>query len=791
MEVNRTLALVAVAVVIAVLPACVPGAPSPCGKYVGRIPCENSLPGSPPSVWDVSGSGDPSIVGFATQFSVDHGQSVGFKVSTPATAYTIDVYRVGWYQGNGARKVASVTPSVPLPQPQPPCLTDAGTGLVDCGNWVVSASWTVPADAVSGMYLARLTRTDTGGASHILFVVRDDEHASQVLFQTNDTTWQAYNQFGGNSLYSGAPVGRAYKVSYNRPFTGRGSDRYDSFFSDQYPMIRFLERNGYDVSYFSGLDADQRGAEMLDHTVYLSNGHDEYWSKRQRANVQAARDARVNLAFMSGNEVYWKTRWEPSIDASSTPNRTLVSYKETHAGAKIDPSPEWTGTWRDPRFSPPADGGLPEQALTGTFFKVNGVRADTIQVPAGDGKMRFWRNTTVATLPPAGVATLAPATLGYEWDEAPDSPARPPGTFNLSSTTVDITDGKYLLDYGTLTGNATATHHLTMHRAASGALVFGAGTVQWAWGLDDHNDQGGSTPDARMQQATVNVLADLGAQPTTLMAGLVGASKSTDTVAPTATIVTPTAGAGVTVGTPVTVSGTATDGGGGTIGVVEVSTDGGTTWHPASGRTAWSYTWALATAGPATIMVRATDDSANTQSVPAQVTVDGTTACACASLWNSAATPLVTSSFDTGNVEVGVKFRTDVAGTITGLRFYKGAWSLGQHVGSLWKADGTLLRSAPFVGETASGWQQINFASPVAVSANTTYVASYHAPTGHYAVDLGFFTSGGKDSGALHALPTGIDGGNGVFAYGPTTTFPTRTFFDANYWVDVVFRSAP
>ena len=119
-------------------------------------------------------------------------------------------------------------------------------------------------------------------------------------------------------------------------------------------MIRWLEANGYDVSYTTDVDTDRRGAELLEHQVFLSVGHDEYWSGAQRANVEAARDAGVHLAFFSGNEVFWKTRWENSIDGSGTPYRTLVCYKETKANAKIDPLPDvWTGTWRDPRFSPP------------------------------------------------------------------------------------------------------------------------------------------------------------------------------------------------------------------------------------------------------------------------------------------------------------------------------------------------------------------------------------------------------------------------------------------------------
>ena len=226
---------------------------------------------------------------------------------------------MGYYGGMGARQVTTMTAVRPLPQNQPNCLSDATTGLIDCGNWAQSASWTVPATAVSGIYFAKVDATETGGASHIVFVVRDDDGQSDLLFQTSDTTWQAYNQYGGNSLYVGSPAGRAYKVSYNRPFTTRGTSPEDWVFNAEYPMVRWLEANGYDVSYTTGIDTDRRGAELLEHKVFLSVGHDEYWSGAQRANVEAARAAGVHLAFFSGNEVFWKTRWENSIDGRGTP----------------------------------------------------------------------------------------------------------------------------------------------------------------------------------------------------------------------------------------------------------------------------------------------------------------------------------------------------------------------------------------------------------------------------------------------------------------------------------------
>jgi hypothetical protein len=447
----------------------------PCSPpNLNPIVCENQKPGDPPSAWDVNGAGDSSIQGFATDISVNRGQTVRFKINSTASQYRLEIYRLGYYGGQGARKIATVLPSVPLPQTQPACLSNAATGLVDCGNWIESASWGVPADAVSGVYVAKLVRIDTGGSSHIVFIVRDDTSTSDVLFQTSDTTWQAYNSYGGNSLYVGSPAGRAYKVSYNRPvitrgnFNGFGTRSY--LFNAEYPMIRWLEANGYNVSYFTGVDSDRRGAAIRNHKVFISTGHDEYWSGNQRANVEAARNAGVHMMFLSGNEVFWKTRWENSIDAAGTPHRTLVCYKETHDGAKTDPLPNvWTGTWRDPRFSPPADGGRPENALTGTMFTVNDRRYDPMTVPAEYGRLRFWRNTSVATLPQGSAATFAAGILGHEWDEDLDNDFRPPGLIRMSSTTINVP--LRILDYGSTYGPAPATHTLTLYRHQSGALV--------------------------------------------------------------------------------------------------------------------------------------------------------------------------------------------------------------------------------------------------------------------------------------------------------------------------------
>ncbi|HYY78527.1 MAG TPA: DUF4082 domain-containing protein, partial [Actinomycetes bacterium] len=758
---------------------------------VSPIACENSKPGTPQSTWDISGAGDSTIQGFTTDISVNVGQIVHFKIKTNARAYSIQLYRLGYYGGNGARLIATIQPSASLPQNQPACLSDTAVGLTDCGNWAESASWPVPSTAVSGIYLAMLRRSDTGGENQVPFVVRNDASHSDLLFQTSDTTWQAYNRYGNGSLYTApsAPANRAYKVSYNRPFITRACCSEDFVFSNEFPMVRFLERNGYDVTYSTGVDTDRRGSLIQQHRVFLSVGHDEYWSAGQRAAVEAARNAGVNLAFFSGNEIFWKTRWEASVDGSATPNRTLVTYKETAADAVIDPAdpPTWTGTWRDPRFSPPADGGKPENALSGTQYVVD-CCAVPLKVPAADGKLRFWRNTAVASQAPGGVATLTPDTVGYEWDVDPDNSARPAGLFHLSGQTESVPN--LLQDYGSRTAPGIATHHLTLYRATSGALVFGAGTVQWSWGLDDVHDysrnQAGGNPDRSMQQATVNLLADMRAQPATLMAGLAAASQSTDTTAPTSTITSPAPGASLKAGDAVTVSGTAADAGGGRVGGVEVSVDGGTTWHPAEGREQWTFDWTADGNGATTIRSRAVDDSGNLESPSAGVGVN--VSCPC-SIWSGMAVPRVAEVADDSAVELGVKFRADRSGYVTGIRFYASAGNTGTHLGNLWDAAGNRLATVTFPSsQTSPGWQQANFAAPVAVSANTTYVASYHTDVGHYAADQDYFQGKAVDNSPLHALASGTDGPNGVYRYG-ASGFPTSSYRSSNYWVDVVFAT--
>ena len=166
----------------------------------------------------------------------------------------------GYYQGLGARKITSVTPSASLPQNQPNCITDATTELYDCGNWAVSASWNVPATAVSGVYIAHLKRSN-GDASHITFIVRDDASTSDVVFQTSDPTWHAYNTYGGSNFYQGGAHGRAYKAQLQPPVLHprHGRRVATSTSAPSTPWCASSSATATTSSYMAGVDSDRRG----------------------------------------------------------------------------------------------------------------------------------------------------------------------------------------------------------------------------------------------------------------------------------------------------------------------------------------------------------------------------------------------------------------------------------------------------------------------------------------------------------------------------------------------------
>ena len=455
-----------------------------------------------------------------------------------------------------------------------------------------------------------------------------------------------------------------------------------------------------------------------------------------------------------------------------------------------------------------AVGARPENSLTGQLFGPDGDgEQGALDIPASYAGLRVWRDTGIG---PGGVADITPGILGYEWDTVPDDANRPAGLIKLSETTIHW--NAILQDQGNVVAPGDATHSLTLYRAPSGALVFGAGTVFWSWGLSDEHDSspyGGNIENTALKQFTLNLFADMGIQPGVADAilasqGLVRATQSTDHTAPTTDVSIVGNPTEVTEGQVITIQGTATDNDGnpitddGQVAAVEVSTDNGATWHPATGTTNWTYSWRAQGLGNHTIEARAVDDSVNLQSSGIQSTELTVMASPDSRLF-SETDPIGSPAFHEGvEIELGVKFQASVSGFVTDILFYKPPAEIGTHEGHLWMANGTLIGTVTFEDETASGWQQATFTTPVAIAADTIYIVSYHS-NGDYVASNGYFFNQAHTSGSLTApadangAQSVYTGGNGVFAVytpgGDDPVFPTSSYGASNYWVDLGFTA--
>lgn len=406
------------------------------------IQVENSLPGS--TKWkpiaSTLGTGGP-IDGYA-QRSVLVGSPVDFRVATdPAARYRIDIYRLGYYAGKGGRRVTCLPSCTsdsqgvkqPVPDPEP--------GYAAAPNWPITDSWTVPGDAVSGYYLARLVLTSgskAGTSLPVPFIVRDDRSAP-MLVQASVNTWNAYDSWGGKSLYpfnstNGIP---AHHATFDRPL------RDD--LSHEQPFVYWLEQQGYDATYTTDIDVDANPDQLLDHNVDVVNGHSEYWTRAMRQGYEAARDAGVNLAFIGGNDLFWQVRYEDD-------RHTLVAFKEYwQDDDPLANTPDWTIQWQD--LDPPE----PECALIGAGY-YGGLQRGTAK-PA-------YKVTAASDPWFAGSGFVdgssLPRALGHEWDRV-EPGCTPDGTVVLMHAQLAQSKG----------GNADMTRYV----APSGATVFSTGAL--------------------------------------------------------------------------------------------------------------------------------------------------------------------------------------------------------------------------------------------------------------------------------------------------------------------------
>ncbi|HEX3455330.1 MAG TPA: N,N-dimethylformamidase beta subunit family domain-containing protein, partial [Gaiellaceae bacterium] len=441
---------------------------------------ENALPGT--SSWGNGDWTDSPIEGYASETSVAPGDMLHLHVSSPGD-YRVEIFRLGWYGGVGGRLVACL----------PGCLEyesgrtyavggpDPSTGEVRL-TWPVTDAILVPAGWVSGYYLARLVTADGSARGTVPFVVREGTtRASPILVDVPTNTWQAYNSFGGKSLYDFNSTGLvpANRVSFDRPYLWQAAGN-QPVSKWELPAVRFLEREGYDVSYATDGDIDRDPSLLLRHRVVIVLGHGEYWTKGMRDAYQAALAAGTNLAFLGANIDYWQVRYEDG-------GRTMVGYKSA-ADPEPDPALK-TVLFRD--LVPPR----PECALLGVQHYTGSYawpRADFRVVAGSDPWLAGTGLTAGSTI--TGV-------VSREHDQIPAG--SPAGTSCGLKVTVLF---EHIGDIDLERAEAVR------YAAPSGARVFSAGSYELAWALDSYrvNGDGTETPvDPRVQQFVRNVLADL------------------------------------------------------------------------------------------------------------------------------------------------------------------------------------------------------------------------------------------------------------------------------------------
>lgn len=424
------------------------------------------------------------IEAYADAVSINAGEPLNLMVSlSSAGRYDLGVYRLGYYGGAGGRLMAS-TAGLDGSTQSSPAMTNPETRLVEC-LWDVSHVLKTSTAWTSGLYVIKLTECRSGKQSLIPFVLRKDNHPSDIGFQDAVTTAQAYNIFGGYSVYDASSVSntRAYQVSFDRPYdvTQLGfsnTNGYDcnNMLTWEYNMVRWLESQGYDTSYYTNLDVQENPLQLLGSRIFLSVGHDEYWSMEQRDRVEAARDHGIHLAFYSANTAYWRVRFDCSRQGKA--NRVVTVYKDTSGigtGASLDPEAQIIPAASTSLFRS-AEVSRPENALLGVgYVSDEGSVYEGFDFIVSNAADPIYAHTGLRN------GDRLRGLVGYEWDGVLDNGASPDGLVVLSKSPTRANDLLALLPGRTNPNISNAV----FYKAKSGARVFSTGSIQWVWGLDN------------------------------------------------------------------------------------------------------------------------------------------------------------------------------------------------------------------------------------------------------------------------------------------------------------------
>jgi hypothetical protein len=416
--------------------------PTPPGSWVT---VENRRQGT--SGWRISHAGPAdAIQGWADHVSAAAGERVRLYVSTTARRFRVQAYRMGWYGGRGARLVWR---SGPLPGHRQPAPVRAPRTSMVATRW--HPSLTIPIDPawVPGVYLLKLVAAT--GQRYVPLTIRDDRSRAALVVQDAVTTWQAYNRWGGRSLYVG-PDGsletRSRVVSFDRPYAAEQGA--GDFLGNELPLVRLVESLGLDVTYWTDIDLDRHPGRLLAHRALVSLGHDEYWSTRMRRGAEAARARGVNLAFLGANAVYRHIRLRPS---PTGPDREEVNYKPW----SVTDDPAWrtdpaqvTTDWRRPPLNDP------ESRLLGAEYECNPTRAAGVVVQPSSW---LFAGTGVRA------GSRLPGLVGDEYDRVQSGAPRPPRLEVLLHSPVRCRGASFA--------------DTTYYTARSGAGVLDAGTGSW------------------------------------------------------------------------------------------------------------------------------------------------------------------------------------------------------------------------------------------------------------------------------------------------------------------------
>ena len=450
-----------------------PAIPARTGILSPPIYLENQRPGS--AAWQVSHSTPGAIQGYANTVSAQPGDQVPIMVSTVDPTFHVEAYRMGWYQSLGGRlvwqspEIAGTSKGAPLDDPV--------TNMVEA-RW--TPSLTLPTDAtwLQGDYLLKLVGS-SGNQALVPLTLRDDASPSAFLVVNAVTSWQAYNDWGGCSLYNCQGLGaRATVVSFDRPYgSAEGSGDY---LGNEFPLLRRLEEWGFDVTYTTDVDVHRHPELLLQHKAVLSMGHDEYWSKAMRDGMEAARDHGVNLAFFGANAAYRQIRFDASANG---PDRHQINYRTSADPISGTDPLQTTVSFRQ------APVNRPENTLIGQQYECNPVRADMVVSEAGSW---VYAKTGVAD------GQRLEIVVGSEYDRWSPGAGVPDNVEILAHSPVSCRGRKSFSD-------------VTYYTAASGGGVFATGTNYW---VSKHDPPGRGSPfNPTIIQITRNVLEVFGAGP--------------------------------------------------------------------------------------------------------------------------------------------------------------------------------------------------------------------------------------------------------------------------------------